>query len=94
MLVFFHIAPHSVHPPQSGPSSSSLPSHLYRYYFLCNILVVPSHHMAIPRKALLSDIRGGDCLDHCIALELFISDYWFYSIQFNIFIPEYYIHIK
>ena len=76
-LVLFHIAPHSVHPPQSGPSSGSRPSYLHHCYFLCNIIVVSSHYMAIPRKAFLGDIRGGDCLDHCIALELLISDYWF-----------------
>ena len=33
-LELSQIAPHSVHPPQSGPSSRSLPSHLHRCYFL------------------------------------------------------------
>ena len=36
--------------------------------FLCNILVVSSHYMAIQRKAFLGDICG-DWLDHCIAPE-------------------------
>ena len=49
-LVFFHITSHSVHPPLSGPSLRSLPSHLYLCYFLCNMLVVSSHYMFIPRK--------------------------------------------
>ena len=72
-LVLFQIAPHSVHPPQSGPSSRSLPTHLHCRYMLCDICVFSSHHMAIPRKAFLGDICG-DWLDHCIAPELFISD--------------------
>ena len=42
-LMLFQIAPHSVHPPQSGPSSRSLPSHLHRRYLLCNIRVFSSH---------------------------------------------------
>ena len=42
-LVLSQIAPHSVHPPQSGPSSRSLPSHLHRCYLLCNICVFSSH---------------------------------------------------
>ena len=71
-LVLFQIAPHSVHPPQSGPSSrSSSSSRLHRCYFLCRICVVSSHHT--PRKAFLGDICGV-WLDHCIAPELFISD--------------------
>ena len=55
-LALFQIAPHSVHPPQSVPSSRSLPSHLHRCYMLCNVCVFSSHHMAIPRKAFLGDI--------------------------------------
>ena len=54
-MVFFDIAPDSVHPSQSGPSSMSLPSYLHRCYLLCNILVFSSHYMAIPWKAF-----GGD----------------------------------
>ena len=30
---------HSVHPPQSGPSSRSLPSHLHCCYFLCTLSI-------------------------------------------------------
>ena len=71
-LVLSQIAPHSVHPPQSGPTSRSLPSHLHRCYLLCNMSLFSPHHMAIPRKAFLGDICG-DWLDHCIAPELFIS---------------------
>ena len=63
-LDLFQIAPHSVHPPQSGPSSRRyLPSHLHCCYTLCNVRVFSSHHMAIlchyttiPRKAFLGDI--------------------------------------
>ena len=55
-LVFFHIITHSLRPPQSGPSSGSLPFHVHRCYFLCNILVVSSHYMAMPRNAFLGDI--------------------------------------
>ena len=51
----------------------SLPSHLHRCYFLCNIRVVSSHHVAIPLKAFVDDIRG-DWFDHCIAPELFVSN--------------------
>ena len=36
-LVLFQIAPHSVQPRQAGPSSRSLPSHLYFCYMFCNI---------------------------------------------------------
>ena len=61
-LVLFHIAPHSIHPPQSGPSSRSLPSHLHCCYFLCSILVVSSHCAVIPRKAFLGDICGDNSL--------------------------------
>ena len=50
-LVLSLIAPHSVHPPQFGPSSTSLPSHLHRCYLLCTIRVFSSHCMTIPRKA-------------------------------------------
>ena len=38
-----------------GLFSRSLISHL-QLYFLCNILIVSSHHMAIARKAFLRDI--------------------------------------
>ena len=38
-LVLSQIAPHSVHPSQSGPSSRYLPSHLHCCYLLCNIRV-------------------------------------------------------
>ena len=69
-LVLSQIAPHSVHPPQSGPSSRSLPSHLHCCYLLCNVRVFSPHHMAIPRKAFRCDICG-DWFDHCIAPELF-----------------------
>ena len=62
---------HSVHPLQFGPSSRSLPSHRHCCYMLCNVRIVSSQHMAIPRKAFLGDICG-DWLDHCIAPELFI----------------------
>ena len=72
-LVLFQIAPHSVHPPQSGLSSRFLPSHLHCCYMLCNVCVFSSHHMAIQRKSFLGDICG-DWLDNCIAPELFISD--------------------
>ena len=41
-LVLFQIAPHSVHPPQVGPSSRSIPSHLHRCYLLCNVRVIVS----------------------------------------------------
>ena len=75
-LVLSHIAPHSVYPPQSGPSSRSLPSHLHRCYLLCNVRVFSSHHMAIPRKAFLGDICS-DRLDHCVVPELFISEFVF-----------------
>ena len=54
-----------------APSTSrSLPSHLHRCYFLCDILVVSSHHMAIPRKALLSeaDLFVSDSVFPCHAL--------------------------
>ena len=72
-LVLSPIAPHSVHPPQYGPSSRYLPPHLHWCYFLCNVRVFSPRHMAIPRKAFLSDICG-DWLDHYIAPELFIYD--------------------
>ena len=36
-LVLFQIGPHFFHPPQSGSSSKSLPSHFHRCYSLCNI---------------------------------------------------------
>ena len=62
-LVLSQITPHSVHPPQSGPSSRSLPSHLHRRYLLCNVQVFSSHNMSIPRKVFLGDICG-DWLDH------------------------------
>ena len=42
-LVLSQIAPHSVHPPQSGPSSRSLSSHLHRCDLLCNVRVFSSH---------------------------------------------------
>ena len=48
-LVLFEVAPHSVYPPQSGPSSRSLPSHLHCCYLPCNVRLFSSHHMAIPR---------------------------------------------
>ena len=81
-LVLFQIALNSVRPPQSGPSSRSLPSHLHHCYLLCNVRVFSSHHMAIPRKAFLGDICG-DWLDHCIATELFISDLVFPCFALN-----------
>ena len=80
-MVFFHIAPYSVHPHQSGPSSRYL-SHRHRCYLLCNIRVFSSHYMGIQRKAFLSDICG-DWLDHCIAPELFISDSVFPCLALN-----------
>ena len=47
-LVLFQIAPHSVHPPQSGPSSKSLPSHLHRCYcfaiFVSFLLITWPYH--------------------------------------------------
>ena len=46
-LVFSQTDPHSVHPPQSGHSSRSLPSHLHRCYFLCNMCFFSSHYMAM-----------------------------------------------
>ena len=61
-LVVSHITSHSVHPPQSAPASRSLPSHL------CNILVISSHHVAIPRKAFLCDWPIASLL------KLFVSD--------------------
>ena len=74
-LVLSQIAPHSVHPSQSGPSPRSLPSHLHCCYLVCNVTVVSPHHMTIPRKAFLGDIIVCvNWLDHCIAPELFISD--------------------
>ena len=72
-LVVSQIVLHWVHPPQCGPSSRYLPSHCHCCYMLCNVRIVSSQHMAIPRKAFLGDICG-DWLDHCIAPELFISD--------------------
>ena len=72
-LVLSQFATFSVHTPPSGPSSRSLPSHRHCCYMLCNVRIVSSQHMAIPRKAFLGDICG-DWLDHCIAPELFISD--------------------
>ena len=60
-----------------GPSTSVWALHevsqLHRCYMFCYVRFVSSHHMAIPRKAFLGDIRG-DRLDHRIAPELFISD--------------------
>ena len=53
-LVLSQIAQHSVHPPQSGPSSMSLPSHIHCCYLLCNVRVFSPHHMAIPRKACVT----------------------------------------
>ena len=55
-LVVSQIALHSVHPPQFGPSSRSLPSHRHCCHMLCNVRIVSSQHMAIPRKAFLGDI--------------------------------------
>ena len=81
-LVLFQIALHSVHPPQFGPSSRSLPSHLHRCYLLISVRVFSSHHMAKPRKAFLGNICG-DWLDHCIAPELFISDSVFPCFSLN-----------
>ena len=49
-LVLPQIPPYSVHPPQSGPSSRSLPSHRHCCYLLCNVRVFSPHHMAIPRS--------------------------------------------
>ena len=46
----FKSAPHSVRPPQSRPSSRSLPSHLHCCYLLCNVRVFSSHHMAIHER--------------------------------------------
>ena len=46
-LVLSQIAPDSVHPRQAWPSSRSLPSHLLRCYFLCNMCFSSSHYMAI-----------------------------------------------
>ena len=80
--MLFQIAPHSVHPLQSGPSSRSLPSHRHRCYMLCNIRVFSSHNMAIPRKAFLGDIRGDRLVDHRIAPEL---HFWF---GLSLFCPE------
>ena len=57
-LVLFHIALHSVHPPQFGHSSGSIPSHLHCCYLLCNVRVFSSHHMAIPRNTFMSDTCG------------------------------------
>ena len=88
-LLLFQIAPHSVHPSQSGPSTTSLPSHLHRCYMFCYVRFVSSHHMAIPRKAFLGDIRG-DRLDHRIAPELFISDSVFPCFALN---PSYRFHL-
>ena len=81
-LVLFQIAPHSGHPPQSGPSPRSLPSHLHCCYMLCNVRVFSSHRMAMPRKAFLGDICG-DWLEHCIDPELFISDSFFPCFALN-----------
>ena len=81
-LVLFQFTPHSVHPPQSGPSLRSLPSHLQCRHLLCNVRVFSSHHMAIPRKAVLGGICD-DWLDHCIAPELFISDFVFPCFALN-----------
>ena len=81
-LVVSQIALHSVHPPQCGPSSRSLPSHRHCCHMLCNVRIVSSQHMAIPRKAFLGDICG-DWLDHCIAPELFISDSVFPGFALN-----------
>ena len=61
------IAPHSVHPPQSGPSLRSLPSHLHHYYTFVSSLLITWP------KAFLGDICG-DWFDHCVAPELFIYD--------------------
>ena len=41
-LVSFQITPHSVHPPHSGPSSRSLPSHLHCCHMLCNVRLFSS----------------------------------------------------
>ena len=76
-------APYSVHPPQSEPSTRSLPSHLHRCHMLCNVRVFSSHHMAVPQKAFLGDIRG-DRLDHHIAPEIFISDSVFPCFSLNL----------
>ena len=88
-LVLSQIAPHSVHPPQYGPSSRSLASHLHCCYLLCNVRVFSPHHMAIPRKVFLGDICG-DWLDHCIAPELFISDSVFPCFALIITLLSYY----
>ena len=88
-LVLLQIAPHSVHLHQSGPSTRSLPSHLHRCYMFCYVHFVSSHHMAIPRKAFLGDIRG-DRLDHRIAPELFISDLVFPCFALN---PSEHFHL-
>ena len=53
----------------------------------CFATFVPSHHMAIPRKAFLGDICG-DWLDHCIAPELFISDSLIIKDDLPLFCPE------
>ena len=73
-LVLFQIAPHSVqtvHPPQSGPSSRSLP-HLHRCYLLCNIRVFSSRYMAIPRSFWVTYVVV--CLTIASLLNVLIPD--------------------
>ena len=72
-LVFIHFIPHSVHLPQSGPSSRSVPSHRHRCHSLFNVLVVYYHYMAMPRNAFLCDIC---CywLDLCMYASVEIPD--------------------
>ena len=70
-LGYWLLAPHSVHPTQSGPPSRFIPSHLHCCYPLCNIRVVSSHYMAISRKAVLVDSPGlfiSDSIFPCFAL--------------------------
>ena len=91
-LVVFHIAPHCVHPPQSGPSSRSLLSRLHLSYFLCNNRVISSGYMVIQRKAFLSDMRG-DWLDHgmlCYNIEILPS----YSVFQTLFSTTVTVHLS
>ena len=74
-LVLFHITSPSAHPSVGDGWGEGC-------YFFCNILVVSSHCMIIPRKTGLGD-RFGGCFDHCIAPELVVSKSVFPCLALN-----------
>ena len=83
-LVLSQIAPHSVHPPQSGPSSSSLPSYLHRCYLLCNFLVIitwPYHE----RSFLVTYVVIGLTIASILAFWTFR---FYFCISVSVFCPE------